>query len=560
MPSQHFDENENPTQPVFGYSDLLSTKTVEWLKKANSVIGIWNVNGLKKRDLIDNIIGNLNKWFPSYFQKLTRAERNACSILAANKGIMYISKLSILTEISIEPEEANSIIERDRWQESFRNIDLVLFDDAKHSFFSSPKFAILPAEILDRVPAISVDTSLKPVNDNQPKFQLSPDFIEVLQVLFRELSVNAERKFFVDDKISSTIISKVFSVSVESAEFFRPFKRFKEFTPNQFNEILSGFIQSSGIVKVRNGKPVLRPDIMEEMLIDRDQTLLKFFKWWESSARRDYTGINRRYYEFEAPMKIIDRYVSSLARVIGEILQFLPPGKLYRVADLCRRVKLEVGDRAGEYVVYDPDGYVDDPLKDFVIRILTIPLSILGIVSISEDRSYFVINTVSSGQHSGIAKIRILPDFEVFMDEGVDPGERLIFSSFAETISNDGHVTVSKITRESFIHSLRLGLMSLEKFRKLIERDDLSFPENVISEFRSWISRYGEVSIKRRSILSCRDKVSADLIYSDALSRSLILSRLGDTDFEIKNGEEKKLMDRIDSLGLMTDMMVGDFS
>jgi hypothetical protein len=124
-----------------------------------------------------------------------------------------------------------------------------------------------------------------------------------------------------------------------------------------------------------------------------------------------------------------------------------------------------------------------------------------------------------------VGKVVVQPDFSVIVI-GLNPASLAELTLFCErTTKGSGHgATVLKITRESVVKAVRLGLKPAEILARLTRYSSNPLPANVQHEINEWSSWVRRVTLSKVTILRCGDAETADRVMAVLRRRTERLS------------------------------------
>jgi len=112
-------------------------------------------------------------------------------------------------------------------------------------------------------------------------------------------------------------------------------------------------------------------------------------------------------------------------------------------------------------------------------------------------------------------RVVVQPDFSVIVI-GLDPAPVAELMTFCQrtTQSRGQGATVLKITRESVVKAVGLGLKSADLVARLAQLASNEVPPNVSREVKEWSDRVREVTPSRLTVLRCGDRDTADRVMA----------------------------------------------
>ena len=124
-----------------------------------------------------------------------------------------------------------------------------------------------------------------------------------------------------------------------------------------------------------------------------------------------------------------------------------------------------------------------------------------------------------------VGKVVVQPDFSVIVI-GLNPASLAELTLFCERTTKGGGqgATVLKITRESVVKAVRLGLQPAEIIARLTRHSSNALPANVKHEVKEWSSWVRRVTLSKVTILRCGDAETADRVMAVLRRRTERLS------------------------------------
>jgi hypothetical protein len=119
----------------------------------------------------------------------------------------------------------------------------------------------------------------------------------------------------------------------------------------------------------------------------------------------------------------------------------------------------------------------------------------------------------------GGGRVVVQPDFSVIVI-GLNPGSLAELALYCERTTKGGGqgATVLKITRESVVKAVRLGLKPADIVARLARHSSNTLPANVLREVKEWSSWVRHVTSSKATVIRCGDRDAADRVMA-ALGR-----------------------------------------
>lgn len=119
------------------------------------------------------------------------------------------------------------------------------------------------------------------------------------------------------------------------------------------------------------------------------------------------------------------------------------------------------------------------------------------------------------GEGSGESRVVVQPDFSIIII-GLDPAPAAELAPFCERATRGGGqgALILKLTRESVVKAVSLGLKSSEILARLKRRATTEIPANVRLEVEEWSKWTREVTAEAVTVIRCPDRASADRVFA----------------------------------------------
>ncbi len=425
-----------------------------------------------------------------------------------------------------------------------------------------------------------LDVKLTPLLSGTPEidqqFAEPTDLFGLVQSLLDEIVEKRPKPTPKEGLAPKSVILPVFERFVAQSEFYKKNDNAQCFGWEDINETVMNFL--CAVKLVRRGEILeVVPKKASELLSAAKGLTEEFLRWWASSDNTT-SVIKSKVYEFEVKIRGIKSDEAKARTILRrQITEEMEPGKMYSVRSIAEKCALEGGSRLfeNEYGVnvWGPEGVIEDLFPSFLEMMMTYPLAVLGVLEIN--RNYKLVRlgrwmrTTAPATPSPVSQrtvvseadaaenerratppITITPDFQVILQ----PSARSLsfqLREFCENMKSPGPALIFRLTKQSFLNSLRRGALTADKAIEFLSSSGASLPDNVIHELKAWEERYGEVEMATIDVMRCRDEATAEMLLNDSEASRYIIRRMGKDVLEISPGSRTKLLSRCDRLGLL---------
>jgi hypothetical protein len=423
-----------------------------------------------------------------------------------------------------------------------------------------------------------LDVKLTPLVSGTPEidqqFAEPTELFGLVHSLLDEITEKRPKPTPKEGLAPKSVILPVFERFVAQSEFYKKNDNAQCFRWEDINETILSFL--CAVKLVRRGEVLeVVPQKASELLSSAKKLAEEFLRWWGSSDNTT-SVIKSKIYEFEVKIRGIKSDEAKARAILRrQITEVMEPGKIYSVRSIAEKCALEGGSRLfeNEYGVnvWGPEGVIEDLFSSFLEMMMTYPLGVLGVLEISKNyrlvrlgtwsrtlaipspvsRLAVVSDTDASEKGNGATPpITVTPDFQVIL---LPSARSLSFQlrEFCESVRSPGPALVFRLTKQSFLNSLRRGALTADKIMEFLSSNGASLPDNVIHELKAWEERYGEVEIATIEIIRCRDEATAEMLSNDSEAKKYVIRRIGKDVLEISPGSRTKLLSRCGRLGLL---------
>ena len=424
-----------------------------------------------------------------------------------------------------------------------------------------------------------LEVKLTPLVSGTPgidqQFAEPADLFGLVQSLLDEIAEKRPKPTPREGLAPKSAILPVFERFVAQSEFYKKNDNAQCFGWEDINETVMSFVCS--VKLVRRGEVLeVVPKKASELLSSAKGLTEEFLRWWGSSDNTT-SVIKSKVYEFEVKIRGIKSDEAKARTILRrQIKEVMEPGKIYSVRSIAERCALEGGSRLfeNEYGVnvWGPEGVIEDLFSSFLEMMMTYPLAVLGVLEIGKNHRLVRLGRWSrtlamplvsqqaavseadageKGRGTSPPLIVVTPDFQVILQ----PSARSLsfqLRDFCESVKSPGPALIFRLTKQSFLDSLRRGALTADKAIEFLSSSGASsLPDSVIHELKAWEERYGEAEIATIDVIRCRDEATAEMLLNDSEARKYIIRRIGKDVLEISPGSRTKLLSRCDRLGLL---------